>query len=381
MSIKFNKSEISGAFGDIGTDFPLLVGVLLASNMDVASVFIVFGLLQIFTGLLYKIPMPVQPLKAMAAIVITNKVSQDIIAGAAFAIGVLMFLLTFTGLVKFLSSIIPPCVVRGIQFGLGLTLISVSFQKYIPAYGLSGFFLAVVGFSLAVLFLDNKAIPVGLVLVLIGFLYSVFFLNPNIAFIDFKLPEYKVPNFKNILDGLLILVLPQLPLSLNNSIIATSKLVNDLFPDKKISINKISYTYSFMNIFVSFSGGFPSCHGAGGIMGHYAFGARTGGSVIIYGLVYLIIGFLFSNSFSEIINIFPLPILGVILFFEGLGLMLLILDSFNNKKDFIVAFITGLTAWGVPYGFVVAVLVGCILYYIPIEFKTLKNVINLKWRQ
>ena len=55
----------------MGTDVPLIIGVALASHLDGASVLIMFGAMQILTGLAYRMPMPVQPLKAMAAIVET----------------------------------------------------------------------------------------------------------------------------------------------------------------------------------------------------------------------------------------------------------------------------------------------------------------------
>src|SRR5258706_3927131 len=68
-AIRFDRNELSGAFGDMGTDVPLIIGVALASHLDGASVLIMFGAMQILTGLAYRMPMPVQPLKAMAAIV------------------------------------------------------------------------------------------------------------------------------------------------------------------------------------------------------------------------------------------------------------------------------------------------------------------------
>jgi hypothetical protein len=49
-----------------------------------------FGALQILTGLRYRMPMPVQPLKAMAALVIAHQVSGTVLAGGGLAIGVLI---------------------------------------------------------------------------------------------------------------------------------------------------------------------------------------------------------------------------------------------------------------------------------------------------
>jgi hypothetical protein len=79
--IRFDRNELSGAFGDIGTDFPLIVGMILVAKLDAASVLIMFGLMQLLTGFVYGMPMPAQPLKAMAVLVITRKVSGNVLYG------------------------------------------------------------------------------------------------------------------------------------------------------------------------------------------------------------------------------------------------------------------------------------------------------------
>src|SRR5438034_10475528 len=88
-AIRFDRNELAGAFGDIGTDLPLIVGIILAARLDSASALILFGIMQILTALRYRMPMPVQPLKAMAAIVIAanGKIGGDVLFGAGLAIG------------------------------------------------------------------------------------------------------------------------------------------------------------------------------------------------------------------------------------------------------------------------------------------------------
>jgi hypothetical protein len=120
--IQFNRNELAGAFGDIGTDIPLIIGMILASGMDAASVLTVFGLLQVQSGFTYRIPMPIQPLKAVAALVIAQRLPASVVFGGGLAIGLFMLPLAGFGLLDRLAKIIPKSVVRGIQFGLGLTL-------------------------------------------------------------------------------------------------------------------------------------------------------------------------------------------------------------------------------------------------------------------
>src|SRR3989344_9486226 len=101
--IEFNRNELSGSFGDIGTDFPLIAGMVLASNLDVASVFVMFGLMQILTGIVYGLPMPMQPLKAMAVLVITQNIQSSVLFGAGFAIGLAMLVLSLSGALNWLA--------------------------------------------------------------------------------------------------------------------------------------------------------------------------------------------------------------------------------------------------------------------------------------
>lgn len=99
-------------------------------------------------------------------------------------------------------------------------------------------------------------------------------------------------------------------------------------------------------------------------MGHYAFGGRTGGSVILYGALYLILGLFFSGSFAQIVQVFPLPVLGVLLVIEGLRLMMLVRDTVNLKDEFAIAVLVGLIATGLPYGYLIGIFVGTVLFYL-----------------
>ena len=99
-------------------------------------------------------------------------------------------------------------------------------------------------------------------------------------------------------------------------------------------------------------------------MGHYAFGGRTGGSVILYGMLFLILGLFFSGGFAHVVQVFPLPILGVLLLVEGVRIMLLIRDTVDVKAEFSIAVLVGLIAAGLPYGYLVGICIGTILFYV-----------------
>ena len=366
-SIRFDRNELAGAFGDIGTDLPLVVGVALAANLDGTSVLVMFGLMQILTGLRYRIPMPVQPLKAMAAIVIAQKIGGPVLYGAGLAIGVIMLLLSVSGLLDWLARIVPKSVVRGIQFGLGLQLATLALRDYVQADGAVGYWLAGVAFVLAVIFLGNRKYPAALFLVVVGFVYAVALklqFSSILEGVGFGLPQVYVPQWQDVLTGFLLLALPQIPLSLGNSILATRQIAEDLFPHRRLTIRKIGFTYALMNLINPFFGGIPTCHGSGGMAGHYAFGARTGGSVIIEGALYVFLGLFFGQVFDAVVGVFPLPILGVILLFEGLALMLLVHGFSSSKGDLTIIMLVGLIAVGLPYGYLIGMVVGIALAHL-----------------
>jgi len=364
--IKFDRNEWSGAFGDIGTDFPLIVGMILAAGLDSASVLVTFGVMQIFTGSFYKMPMPIQPLKAMATIVITQKISPNILYGGGLAIGISMFLLNITKLIDWISRVVPKAVIRGIQLGLGIKLGLLALQDYVIADGVAGYYLAAAAFLLAIFLLGNRKYPPAIFIIMLGIFYAFVFKVDAHSFINavgIHLPQIHTPTWADILTGFLILTIPQIPLSIGNSILATNQIANDWYPKRTVTIRKISYTYSLINLINPFFSGIPTCHGSGGIVGHHTFGGRTGGSVIIYGCLYIFLGLFLSQGFDTLVHIFPLPILGILLLFESLGLMLLVQDVTDSKSSFMIALLVGLISGGIQYGFVIGLFVGTLIYY------------------
>lgn len=365
--LRFYRQEWSGAFGDLGTDLPLIVGMILAAGLDAASVLTVFGLMQIGTALRYRMPMPVQPLKAMAALVIAQKLPANILYGGGLAIGITMLILSASGLLEWINRVVPKPVVRGIQCGLGLQLAGIALKDYVPSDGRSGWWLAGAGFAITLLLIGRKRIPAAVVLIALGVAYALSFKLSGAAFlgsVGFHLPTWRQPTAADVWTGFLVLALPQIPLSIANSVLATRQLTEDLFSEKRVTARRIGWTYSLMNLINPFLGGIPTCHGSGGMAGHYAFGGRTGGSVIIYGAMYLVLGLFFGSGFQTAIKVFPLPVLGVLLFFEAITLLALLRDLTGEKMEFLLALLVGVVACSVPYGYLVGLLIGLTCYHL-----------------
>lgn len=237
-------------------------------------VLILFGVCQILAGLAYRLPVPVQPLKAMAAIAIADGLSGEVLAGGGLVIGAIMLVLSLTGGLGLIARIVPKVVVRGLQFGLGLKLAGLAFQR-LPATT-EGYALATVAFLVVVLLRRNRKLPAAIVIVAVRTVYALVILairNGGVVVPSLNpgLPVFHRPRWEDLLTGLVVLAIPQLPLSVGNAILATRQTVSDLFAGREVSVRKLGLTYSIANLTVPLFGGIPVCHGSGGLAGHYAF--------------------------------------------------------------------------------------------------------------
>ena len=154
--------------------------------------------------------------------------------------------------------------------------------------------------------------------------------------------------------------LPQAPLTLGNATIGTVAENNQYFSDRKITAKTVSIDHGVMNLISTFMGGIPMCHGAGGMAGHIRFGARTGGALVILGVIVLLVGLFLSESVTLLFQVFRRPILGVILLFAGVDLTLVVKDIRLKKQNLFVLLVTaGAAMWNMG----VAYLAGLILHY------------------
>jgi hypothetical protein len=229
-----------------------------------------------------------------------------------------------------------------------------------------GYALAGIGFLVIIALFGNRRFPPAIPVIVIGAIYALIYKLSGSDFSNaagFTLPEVRSISMSDVMTGFVLLALPQIPLSLGNSILATRQMAEDLFPERKVTVKKLSLTYAAMNLVNPFFGGVPTCHGSGGLVGHYTFGARTGGSILIYGSIFLVLGLFFSSGFQQVVQVFPLPILGVLLFFEAAALMSMIRDQASESRSLLLVVIVGLIAAGLPYGYALGLVIGTILSF------------------
>lgn len=361
--IRFNRREFSGAFGDLGNDLPLLAGMIVAVGLDSGWVFCMFGVMQMASALAYRIPMPVQPLKAVAALVIAQGIGLPVIQGAALAVALIMALLTVTGFLGRLARLIPRPVITGIQVGLGLKLGWLAARHYVPAEGAAGWFLAMGCVLVLAVLSRQRRFPAAVAVLAIGVVYALARgADPGGGGgMGFAAPSLGLPGWSDFWAGLILLALPQIPLSLGNSVLATHQLAQDWFPGSRVTLTRIGGTYAALNAAAAVLGAIPVCHGSGGMAGHYAMGGRTGGSVVIYGGFFLLLAAVVGLGFTEVIVLFPLPVLGVILMVESAVLVGRIQAIPVRSFGLVIVVAVAITANTAPYGFFSAMVLGCLL--------------------
>jgi len=360
----YNKMEFAGAFGDLGTLIPFAVGYITLNKMDPLGILVAFGMFKIFVGLYFKTPIPIQPMKAIGGMAISHAgtITPGMIWGSGIFTGLFWLLMGLTGAITWIEKVTTKPVVRGIMLGLGLSFIGegLGMMRHQPLY-------AIGGIVLTFFLLDNRRVPA--MLVLLGYGVVVAFLQKPELFgelsnlsVRFRWPEPVLGkiSWSDLLSGFVLLGLPQAPLTLGNAIIGTCAENNAHFPDRKVTARTISIDHGVMNLISASIGGVPLCHGAGGMAGHIRFGARTGGALVILGVIVLMTGLFLSDSVTLLFQFFPRPILGVILFFAGIELALVVKDIKMKRQHLFVLLVTAGTAmWNMG----VAYLAGLLLYY------------------
>jgi len=309
---EFNLRELAGSMGDFGTLFPLAVGYIVITGIDPAGLFIMLGLTNIALGLIYRLPMPLQPKKVIAATAIAQAWSPSLIYASGLGLGVLWLGLVITGVLRKLLDITPVFVVRGIQLALGATLAWQAFQWMRPAP-----LLALAAVAIVLLLRENRYAPASVVLMILGVAIVAWRGElPEIWKLSLTLPPLTLPRLDDVWQAMLLAGFAQIPLSITNAVIAPAALIRDYFPDKAVSERKLLLNMGVMNVAASFFGGMPMCHGAGGLAGQYYFGARTGGTPIMEGLIEVAIGLFLSRSIADVMAAFPMPLMA--------GMMLLV---------------------------------------------------------
>jgi len=345
--------EVSGSLGDLGTFLPLILNLAAIKVILFSPALFWAGFYNVLTGFIWNSPMPVQPMKTIAAVALTlgangsPGLTPEEVMGAGISVGTIVLVLGVTGFVDFVNWIVPLAVVRGLQLGLGFSMIKSALNLIMPLPFVSQVDCILLGVlsMLFVLFCSRvdrlKFVPTALILTIIGFVIAMVqtsHAGRSVARPDF--PPVWVGSslvWDDVWNGFLKAGLAQLPLTTLNSVVSVCDLNNKrLFkhePEKYISRRSVATSVGLMNLSGLWFGAMPMCHGAGGLAAQYKFGARTGTAIIILGLAKMIVGVILGESASVVLEYFPKSILGAMLVFAGLSLSLAGISKMTHVGD------------------------------------------------
>jgi MFS superfamily sulfate permease-like transporter len=310
-------AEVSGAFADLGTFLPLVIGLLVLGSFNPAGLLVGFGIFAIATGLFYRRPVPVQPMKAVAALAITGALSPAAVALSGLLIGAVLLLLGAFGLIDRLHRLVPRTVLLGIQLGLGISLVATSVALLGGDLWLGLALLAVLA-ALQVTALRSASCLILLVGALAWSLAAGDQQLPAAA-LGWHLPGLAMIEVPALAEALESAVLPQLALTLTNAVLLTAALSADYFPDSRarVSPRNLALSTGLFNVALAPFGAVPMCHGAGGLAAQVAQGARSGLAPILFGTVCLLLGVLTGPQALDWLSLVPMPVVAALLAFAG----------------------------------------------------------------
>lgn len=347
--LRFDRAELAGALADLGILVPIAVALIVSNGLSATAVLLPAGLLYVMAGFLYRVPVPVQPLKAFGAIAIAQGLGTPEIAAGALVMGGLFVVLGASGLLDRVAKVFPVPIIRGVQLSVGLllcqlawTLITAPPAAFVdhdaPTWWLVGGGAAVV----AAAFLARRG-NVSLILVALAAVgivlayHGPLTLGPS----SVHVPDLGMQAF---ITASIALVLPQFPLTFANSCLATADAAQTYFGSAadRVRPGRLAVSLGVANLLAAGIGGMPVCHGAGGVTAHRAFGARTGGAPIMLGVVLLVLGLVIGASLADVLAGFPLPILAALLAVSGV-LHIALLKDLRDPYHWALAIAVGVT--------------------------------------
>jgi MFS superfamily sulfate permease-like transporter len=312
--------EFSGACGDLGTFIPHVIGAMTVAGLAPAGVLFGFGIFLVSTGLFYGLPLPVQPMKAVSAVILTGGLRPGEVAAAGMMIGVILLVLGITGWIGRLARVIPQSVSAGLQLGLGLLMGVLGLKLMLQTPWIA--FPALAALMLLTRIPRCPAAPIVLaVAAVVGWMRTSTAMPVEVAIAP-SIPHLVIPTWAEVWRSLEIAVLAQLSLTLTNAVIVTASLSRELFPATGSVANErnLALSSGLANVLLCPFGAMPMCHGAGGLQAQYRFGARTGLAPIIFGVVVLVLAVGFADHAAALFAIIPIGAVGALLILAGTDL-------------------------------------------------------------
>lgn len=346
---RFCLDEASGALGDLGTLIPLLAASASEGSIRLGPALLWMGAFNVVTAVQWDVPMPVQPMKSIVAVAISDGMTPGAMAAAGIITGGVVWLLGLTRLVDFVNLLIPTCVIAGMQIGLGVKMAG----KGCSYWSINGWLFdednnlttdnkltALLSLVFTTFLLLRTRLPAALIIFSLGIVLSIPTMVNDGTRVKFEMLDIPlvVPSSADWVDGLIHGAIPQIPLTTLNSVVSVCALSTRLFRDpaeggKGISRTSVATSVGIMNVIGCWFGGMPSCHGAGGLAGQFKFGARGGCSLLMLGFSKIALAVALGQGVDSVIASYPKVVLGVLLLFAGVELASVGVQSIADSGD------------------------------------------------
>jgi MFS superfamily sulfate permease-like transporter len=351
----FSLREASGAAGDLGTLLPLMLGTIAVVGLAPLPVIAGFAAFYIATALYYRLPVPVQPMKAVAAVLLTTQLTPATLAASGIMIGAILVALGLTGWITRLARMVPQSVLAGLQLGLGLALAVVALELMASAPLIA---IATLGILVGLLLVPRAPSALMALAVAIGLAHAPGLAGPGLEIsTPGSLALASWPTLAEIERAVSLFVLPQLSLTLTNAVLITALVAGDYFGERAAHVTpkSLSITSGLANLLLAPLGALPMCHGAGGLAAHHRFGARSGTAPLVLGLALLAIALLPADIGLGMLAAIPAAGLGALLLMAA-GELALTRRLFDCQPSCwpVIALTAGVTVWADPFWGLVA---------------------------
>lgn len=344
----FDRREWSGAVADLGVLVPITVALIVSNGLAPTAVLLPPALLYLLSAFRYRLPVPVQPLKAFGAIAIAMGLGVDEIAAGAVMMGVIFVFLGMTGLLDRVALIFPRAVIRGVQIAVGLLFLKVAWglvadpPSSFKVPDVSTWWLVAAGLLVGIVAWVGRRRGTGLLVVVVGLVVATVTGWSDLGFGPSAVP-LPVFSMEAFVAASTALVLPQVPLTFANSCLAPADAARVYFGEeaaRRVTPSRLASSLGAADLFAGAIGGMPVCHGAGGMTAHRSFGARTGGAPFIMGSVLLVLAVALGSGLAGVLSHFPVSVLAGLLAVAGL-LHVALSRDLRARSDWIVAVIVG----------------------------------------
>ena len=351
--------DVSGAVADLGVFVPLAAALILVNGLDPAPLLLMAGVLSVSAGLWFGVPFPVQPLKALTALAVAQRLSPDLIHAAGLLIGLTLLVLGATGLADRMAAFFTKPVIRSLQLAVGVLLVISAYRLAAapPALFAGGpghataLLLAVATAAVAGVAVWRRWHAAAALIVIAGVAIAWISGDPHFGAVVLNRPSLAPPPLSSWWPALVLLVIPQLPLTYGNAVVGMADLARERFPSAaRVRPSAVALSCGLGNVASALVGGMPMCHGSSGFSAHVRLGARTPAMNVLLGGTLIVLGVVFSGQVLVLFALLPVWALAGFLAYAGVRHALLVGDLRGRTLALAivaaaVGIVTGNLAW------------------------------------